>query len=498
MDILRDHPCLSIASVLLVFSVAYLWRLNNALTTTPPEMLALTPRRWTTEEISQTYQRVKANPVDWSKHLPPKLNRRYIITGGSGGVGGEIILHLLARGESPSAIRNVDLRFPDREDLLSGAAAEVDFAQADLSSASSTNAAFDKPWPVEVTNLPLTVFHTAAVISFHERRAATYERVERANIAGCTNVLSASKAAGADVFVSTSSSFVAVKPVRYFDLDFFPLFRRSWPRNYTQPIDEADFYAPLRPREDFWGNYAYSKAVSERMVCRSNSVGFRTGVIRPANGVYGSSKADQLVGMCLRLGTFPTWMTNVVQNFVHAGHVSLGHLLFEAALVNNTEKLPPCAGKPFNITDPCPPTLFLDFYKLVEQTAETYVKVVYLQPVPMLLISYVVEIADTISGLIPGLGWLKPTGQLALLQPPVFSSSTHVPASDAAAQKSVEDGGLGYKGVCTTLEGICQQVAEWNRDHQGSGAAQNGKTEGLETCVKVVKSVGTIPAVVKA
>ncbi|KAL7629672.1 hypothetical protein AAE478_001195 [Parahypoxylon ruwenzoriense] len=461
---------LTTLATLFALGVAWVWKLNQALTSTPPDVLAASPHRWTADEIRATYQRVQASPLDWTPYLPPRPrpgNRRYIVTGGSGGVGGQIVLHLLARGDPAAAIRIVDFRAPDRAELTTGAAAGVAFAQADIASAEATAAAFSRPWPAGVdSDLPLTVFHTAAVIVTSERSLRTYARVRRVNVDGVRHVLAASRAVGADIFVSTSSASVAYRPVRYWSSPF-----RRWPRGYWQAIDESDFARPLRPHAGFFGNYAYSKAVAERLIAEANGPGFRTGIVRPANGIYGSSsKADQVVGLCLRAGTFPSWMRNVVQNFVHAGHVSLAHLQFEAALLRTDETgaLPKCAGRAFTVTDAGPPPMFEDFYNLLRATVVTPpIKVVYLQPAVMLVLAHIVEWFDLASRL-PVVGWFvpRPRGDLAILQPAVFSAGTHYLASDAAAQRSVEDGGIGYRPLVTTMEGMCQQVLDWNIEHQ--------------------------------
>ncbi|KAI0173346.1 NAD(P)-binding protein [Hypoxylon sp. FL1284] len=455
---------------LLAVGIAWVSKLNSAMKQTPPEVLAASPHRWTDKEVRETYQRIKANPIDWKSHLSPKLDRRYVVTGGSGGVGGQIVLHLLARGQPPESIRIVDFRAPDRSDMVAGPAAEVDFAQADITSASATSAAFEKPWPAAVARLPLTVFHTAAIIAPSERSPQTYERVARVNIGGTRHVLDAARAAGAGVFVATSSASVAYEPVEYWGS---PL--RRWPRRYWQMIDEADFAVSLRPRARFFGNYAHAKAVAERLVGAANAPGFRTGLVRPANGVYGSSsRTDQVVGYCLRAGTVASWMPNVVQNFAHCGHVSLAHLLFEAALLRDGggegSEMPGCAGRPFTVTDGGPPPMFEDMYSLLRTTAETpRIRVVYLPPGWMLVLAHIVELVDIASRL-PVLGRVipRPKGDLAVLQPAVFSASTHYLASDAAACRSIDDGGIGYRHVHNTLEGMCQQVLEWNIEHQGS------------------------------
>ncbi len=490
MDFTAGQTIFIIVGVLSLLGFAWVLKLNNTMKQTPPEVLAISPHRWTDQEIKETYQRIKSKSIDWSQRLPPKLDRRYVITGGCGGVGGQMIIHLLERGQSPESIRILDFRKPDRPDMKAGPITRVDFAQADITSASATEQAFARPWPPSVAELPLTVFHTAALIAPGQRSLWTYENLRRVNVDGTRNVLNAAKAAGASVFIVTSSASVKLRPVEFWGNPF-----RRWPKYYWQAIDESDFDRPLRPHSQFFGNYAHTKAIAERLVCDANSPGFRTGAIRPANGIYGSSQGDVLVGSCLRSESFPSWMPNVIQNCVHGGHVSLGHLLFEAALLRSDE-MPGCAGRPFVITDGGPPPLFRDFYRLLELTAETRIDVTYVQPGFMLLLGHIVELFDIASSM-PVLRWIvpKPKADLAMLQPTVFTASSHTPASDAAAKKSVDEGGLGYKPVCTTMEGMCLQVAEWNREHAPAAGAPRSQSI-AEKMVKDMKNVGTIPAAV--
>ncbi|OTB08881.1 hypothetical protein M426DRAFT_316907 [Hypoxylon sp. CI-4A] len=495
MSATTNQVLLATIAAAIVLGAAWILKLNSTMKQTPPEMLAASPHRWTEEEMRDTYQHIKANPIDWAQHLPPKLDRRYIVTGGSGGVGGQIVLHLLARGHPPSSIRIVDFRTPFRADMSQGPAKLVGFAQADITSIPATSAALSKPWPADVAHLPLTVFHTAAIIVPAERSRRTYDRVKRVNIDGLRNVLSASREAGASVFVSTSSASVAYRPVGFWGN---PL--RRWPRRYWQIVDEADFDAPLRPHADFFSNYAHTKAVGERVVAEADEPGFRTGMVRPANGVYGCSDGDQVVGWSLRAGTVPTWMRNVVQNFVSVGHVSLAHLLFEAALLEDESvssgTTPKCAGRPFTVTDAGPPPMYDDVYNLLKATAETRPIVpVYLQPGIMLAVSYVVEWIDLVSRM-PVLRWIvpRPTGDLAMLQPAVFTAGTHYLASDAAARRSIDNGGIGYKPIHNSLEGMCQQVLEFNIEHQGYG--RQDKQSSRQTLVEGVKNMGSTSAAV--
>lgn len=215
-------------------------------------------------------------------------------------VGGYMVLHLLQRGQSPESIRIIDFVPPKRADMLQGQVAKVDFIQADITSEEATRAAFDKPWPRSVAKLPLTVLHPAAVINFIDRARTLLHKVNAVNLTGTANVLSASKRAGADIFLATSSASIAIRPVSYW---IWPWQRN--PKNFFQLYGEEDAYAPLRDHFDYFGNYAVSKAHAEKLVMAANSESFKTGCIRPANGIYGT-RHDHTVGTYLSRGHVPT------------------------------------------------------------------------------------------------------------------------------------------------------------------------------------------------
>lgn len=75
---------LSLAVV--IVGALWVYGVNRTMRTVPPAALKLSPssNRWSKEYIRETYERVKKNPVDIKKHLPPRLDRRYIVVGGSG------------------------------------------------------------------------------------------------------------------------------------------------------------------------------------------------------------------------------------------------------------------------------------------------------------------------------------------------------------------------------------------------------------------------------
>jgi nucleoside-diphosphate-sugar epimerase len=222
--------------------------------------------------------------------------------GPPGLVGGYIVLQLLARGQSPLSIRIVDFQKPHRDDMLHGPAKEVGFVKTDVSSASSTGAAFMKPWHPSVAHLPLTVFHTAAVIVAVERSKLVYDFCEAVNVRGTQNVLDAAHKCRADILISTTSGSIGIRPVQF----WLPLWElwSNWPRHYCQVLDESDFFQPIRAHHEFFANYAASKAAAERIICDANRPELRTGCIRPVNGVYGNP-TDNIFGVPLSSGRFP-------------------------------------------------------------------------------------------------------------------------------------------------------------------------------------------------
>jgi hypothetical protein len=154
------------------------------------------------------------------------------------------------------------------------------------------------------------------------------------------------------------------------------------------------------------------------------------------------------------------------RNFVHSQNVALSHVLYEAAL---TKKAGP-SGRPFNITDPGPGIVFQDLYDLATQLSVTPVRIAQIPPLPLLLVTYLIEAYVSVVARFPflaKLGFKEPGYPLSFLQPTVIKGSVHILIDDSAIRRSVEDGGLGYQGVCTTLEGMCTQLAEWNREHEG-------------------------------
>ena len=72
--------------ILVVFALAvvYLRSVNRAMDTTPPEALQISPKRWTPNDVKKAYAEFAEHPTNYSKLLPERTGRRYIVTGGSG------------------------------------------------------------------------------------------------------------------------------------------------------------------------------------------------------------------------------------------------------------------------------------------------------------------------------------------------------------------------------------------------------------------------------
>ncbi|KAI0468180.1 hypothetical protein F4859DRAFT_216967 [Xylaria cf. heliscus] len=475
-----------------VATVAYLARVNWLLNGTPEEVTRLAGPRWTPDLLKKTYERLEQHPIDYTHKLPPKLDRRYVITGGSGLVGGYIVLQLLARGTPPAHIRILDIRRTERSDMQSGPASAVDFAQTDITSRASVDAAFARPWSASAARLPLTVFHTAAVILASDRSAHSYAFPEAVNVRGTANLLAAAEAAGASVFSATSSASISIRPVGTWAAPW-----ATEPKDFFQMLDTRDFDLPLRKREAYFGNYPASKAVAERLVCDANRAGFRTGGIRPANGVYGNP-TDNTVGDPLSRAVMPIWVDHIVQSFVHGANVAIAHLHHEAVLLQPSASTH--SGRPFIVTDPNPPISYGDLYSAIKVLSRHSFTTVRLPPALMLIVSHIIELYSELRYLpfpFSILGKLLPPlqGDVQHLKPGLFSITTHLIASNSEVSKPVSEGGLGYQGVLTTLEGMVLEILEWNREHEQLGEGEGKTRKAYTTSVSLAGKIQKLGAI---
>jgi hypothetical protein len=164
--------------------------------------------------------------------------------------------------------------------------------------------------------------------------------------------------------------------------------------------------------------------------------------------------------------------------------VSLGHLLYERALAQPTSPSiqASVSGRSFTITDPNPPVAARSIYRLLNVLAG--VRVMNLPFVLMLILCHVMEayvlFVSYFTRLAQLCGFKEPSGVAANLQPSIMVTvGVQQFADSAEAELPVEEGGLGFRGVCTTIEGMADQVRKFQES--GGETGKSGVTAGVPT-----------------
>ncbi|TFK49396.1 NAD(P)-binding protein [Heliocybe sulcata] len=487
---------LAVPGTLVVLLILYIKTNDRKLLKLPPDAASFNPRRITAKSILEVAGRLAEEPKSVEGHLPPKTGRRYIVVGGAGFLGGCIVIHLLARGEDPRRIRVLDIRAPTRPDLTSGRARDMDFRRVDITNAASVLEAFKAPWPkVDGPQPEVTIFHTASSIRFYERHPALVSKSAVVNIKGTENIISASRAVGANVLVYTSSGSITVRRSRFW---LWPWEKE--PKYFVQVLNDDDNIIP-KQHDHFFSNYAVTKRDAELLVRRTNGTPsgqtvLKTGCVRPGNGIYGLG--DMLCGAYLVRKDNLTWIGHILQNFVYVENVSLAHLNYEQRLIESLRGAKPdVSGQAFVVTDPGPPVTYGDVYRGLSALTDGMVKFPFLSPTAMLLLAHIFEayyvarifLMDSSSSLFRMLGWLLPAigGDLVNLQPSMFAlTMVHLVFDDSRARLPPEKGGLGYTGVWTTEEGLCKLVDEFNKG--GGGGEERSLGGGVSFGFGLVKA----------
>jgi hypothetical protein len=131
---------------------------------------------------------------------------------------------------------------------------------------------------------------------------------------------------------------------------------------------------------------------------------------------------------------------------------------------------------------------------LAKILSSTPINVTPVPPVLLLLLAYAIEAYVSVLTRFPTLtgvlGLKEPRYPLSYLQPSVLRGSTHVLIDDSVARRSVAEGGIGYRGVCTSLEGFCEEMVAWNREHEGKGSEGGRGGVGVEGVGVGAKAVG--------
>lgn len=74
---------IGLASII-TLTIGYLYRINSLLKGVPDEVRKLAGSRWTEDQLRKTYHQLQINEIDYTNKIPPKQDRRYIVTGGNG------------------------------------------------------------------------------------------------------------------------------------------------------------------------------------------------------------------------------------------------------------------------------------------------------------------------------------------------------------------------------------------------------------------------------
>lgn len=67
-----------------VLASAYLLRVNYLLNGVPLDVKKLSSPPWKKEDLENTYNDLNSHPINYTGKIPPRLDRRYIVTGGNG------------------------------------------------------------------------------------------------------------------------------------------------------------------------------------------------------------------------------------------------------------------------------------------------------------------------------------------------------------------------------------------------------------------------------
>jgi nucleoside-diphosphate-sugar epimerase len=328
----------------------------------------------------------------------------------------------------------------------------------------------------EIVETETTVFHTAANIRYYERDARLLPLSEKVNVEGTQNVLDAARAAGVSVLIYTSSGSVSVRSQR--------LWLWPWEKQAPFSVQITDDSSPPPRPEEMYSNYAASKLKAETLVraadrtpLRPSGKGgqgqlFRTGCLRPGNGIYGTG-GDILCGAYLARRVNPSWAQNILQNFIYVENASLAHFCYEQRLIDKARGSPnpDVGGQAFGIVDAGPPVTFGDVYTVLTTLTDGQTVFPRLSATAMLLLSHIFEglhllrvlpalssspFLRRLSQFVPAL-----SADLVNLQPSLFSlTMAHLIWDDSRARKSPEKGGLGYDPQWTTLTALCKLVEE--------------------------------------
>ena len=249
------------------------------------------------------------------------MRKHVVVTGGSGLVGSAIIRQLAEKGSY--SVTSFDTRNPDESLKVKN----VDYRLCDITSSADTIATL-----LENTD---AVIHTAGVVCLSDNP----NLLHNVHVVGTQNMIRASRLAGVQVFVFTSSSGAVTSP-------YVKGPQLNVPGNY-HPDDS--YHWPT--------HYSRTKYVAEKHVLKGNEEGFRTCAIRMPGvyGVFGDGTPDPiLIGPLVSglMSHVPTIGSSngepVLIDFCYVENAAHAHVLAMEALFENRKGV---SGFSFNVTN---------------------------------------------------------------------------------------------------------------------------------------------------
>ena len=169
---------------------------------------------------------------------------------------------------------------------------------------------------------------------------------------------------------------------------------------------------------------------------------------------------------------------------MHGANIAIAHLQQEAVLVSkeHVDDIQQ-AGRPFVVTDPNPPITYMHIYTAISTLSIYPLRVQLMAPALMLVMAYLIEWYHLLPYRIPLLKGILPEikGDARHLQPGIITNCTHLIASDTMASKPIAQGGLGYEGVMTTMQGMVSEILDWNRENE---TEEESRSEGITARTK--------------
>ncbi|KZV87210.1 NAD(P)-binding protein [Exidia glandulosa HHB12029] len=417
----------------------YLYLLSCRLTGTHGDAR---PERLTIDELDA----VSYSDIDVLSTIHPQATgKSYVVVGGAGFVGSYLVRLLLKRGEKHVHILD---RVPPPDDL-----ACVPHSLVDITSSTDVQAAF-------ASIRPDIVLHTAALIRFWERHDYTFALSHKVNVLGTNNLLAASIAVGAQVFVYCSTSDTCIPR---------PNFCRLSMRHHRVVIRDEDGELPPHILSQMC--YVRSKLMAEELVVNADMPGgMRTGVLRPGFTILGPN--DRMTTSTLTMPVVPVFDAAHSQKNVHVWDVAAAHIRYADLLSSGADDvLEQVAAQRFLVSGKGAAWTIGDIRRAIQHYAPHRI---VLRPVPTLLIylfAHLIEAGLWIrykvlspSTLVPA--WL---GELVFLQPATLEYFTDVAIDDTRARKL-----LGYEPQWTMAQSLRHGV-----DQVCGGDASFGTKSGL-------------------